>query len=174
MTVFIIFFGAMLFFALELLHRSDLEIVTNQIYDLQAMYCADGGIERSLAIARFKSPWPSDSPGEKYNDGTVAIDWPGPDGTSVECTSDTTETSIGTYTVFILEEQVDPNIPDDNDSTNYNLLTITSCGTVGNFTRAVEAVVRRTLNEAGSAGAAEKPFYIQVVSWQETSSTKCP
>jgi hypothetical protein len=152
LTIFIILFGAIILFALQLLHRSDLEIVTNQIRDLQAHYCAEAGIERSIERLRQVPGWPPGSP----STGASPINWGGSDGETPACTTESPNTSIGTYSVYIAESRMDSNF-----TACYNLLTITSVGTAYGFTRRVRALIRRTCVQTGGT------YYAQVLSWQE-------
>ncbi|MEW6203637.1 MAG: hypothetical protein AB1546_16820, partial [bacterium] len=152
LTIFIILFGAILFYALQLLHRSDLEIVTNQIRDLQAYYCAEAGIERAIERIRQVPNWPAGNP----NNGAAAISWPGGDGATPDCTTDSPNSTIGTYTVYIEESRMDPSY-----TACYNKLTITSVGTAYSFTRRIRAVLRRTCVQTTGT------YYTQILSWEE-------
>lgn len=155
MTMFIIFFGAMLFFALELLHRSDLEIVTNQIQDLQALYCADAGIEHAIILLRRKKQFPEGNP----NTGVNALkQWYGGGNPPHPCTAG----SSNTYTVYALEEKADSNY----SKKRFNYFLFYSCGTAGNFTRVVMAEVHRTLDYNDDDA---QDNYVQILSWRETN-----
>jgi hypothetical protein len=59
LVVFLIFLTAMLMIYLSLMHGKDLEIAANQMEDLQALYCADVGIQRALYDIRKTAAQPN-------------------------------------------------------------------------------------------------------------------
>jgi len=157
LTAFIILFGAMLFYALELLHRSDLEIVTNQIRDLQALYCAEAGIERSINNIRTFTNWPN---GLAVVNGIYT--WPLPEGTTTpQCNANTNLfASSATFQTNISETYIDPNYTDYR-----NLVIITSTGTANGFTRRIYTHIRRA--RITSSGLGGLYYYSQVLRWDD-------
>ncbi|MEW5945730.1 MAG: hypothetical protein AB1742_05990 [bacterium] len=154
MTVFIILFGAMLFFALGLLHRSELEIVTNQIRDLQALYCAEAGVERAYYQIRLFTGWP---PGINAPPG-IDYSWPG-EGVEPDCNQNKPIFDSGaTYSTNITEDYIDPNY-----NAFRNLVIVRSTGRSRGFTRRVEAYIRRARwrSDVGNF------YYSQVLSWRD-------
>lgn len=128
-ALFLVFLIAVLMISLGMLHRSDLEIVTNQIEDLTAFYCAEAGIERAHYFVRSQPNWP---PGNPFN-GTV---W-----NKVNCVTNAGMDASGSkYTVQVSEYRADPN---DNQIFHYVQVTSTGVSPKG-YERTLRMVIRRS------------------------------
>lgn len=160
-VIFLVVLIAVFMIGISLVHRSDLETVSNQIEDMQAYYCAEHGIERAYLKIIDKAKWPTT--GEPENT-TVWTDKPCYDSTdNVPPITDTGDT----YTVQVSETRGDP-----NDTTgNYNFIWVTSSSTIHNsrFKRSIRALFRRTKVVQNQGGAPMCPscFYVQILLYQE-------
>ena len=128
-ALFLVFLIAVLSISLSMLHRSDLDTVTNQIEDLTAFYCAEAGIERAHYYVRSQPNWP---PGNPYN-GTP---WD-----KQNCITNAGMVNAGSkYTVQISEYRADPN---DNQIFHYVQITSTGVSPKG-YERTLRVVIRRS------------------------------
>ena len=137
-ALFLIFLIAVLMISLSMLHRSDLEIVSNQIDDLAAYYCAEAGIERTIYEIRkfaFAPNWP---PGNNTAPGVTV--W-----NNEPCVTNTTQGMVdksSTYTVVVVEDKADSSVPGNR----YNYVWITSTGATAaprTYQRTLRVLVRR-------------------------------
>lgn len=145
MALFLMLFISALMITVELLRLSDLEIITNQVEDMQAYYCAEAGIEymiwRSRTFQAITPPWPSTT-AAKDN-----VQWPGPlAGGAFSCTDNGTVTTGWRFIIYYSNYKADPAL-----GNWYHYFSVTSTGTTGVagaagvFTRRVSAEIRRPI-----------------------------
>ncbi|HOO56008.1 MAG TPA: pilus assembly PilX N-terminal domain-containing protein [bacterium] len=150
MAIFLVFFISVLMITVELMRLSDLEIVSNQIEDMQAYYCAEAGIEQMLWLIRSSSNlvggWPS-----KMGSQNLTV--------QSECNPDAISDydTDWNYIVNVSNGKMDP------DYLYYNAVYIVSTGYTNRFKRAVRAELRRTIYSA-------TPRYIQILRWCEVDT----
>ncbi len=147
MVVFLIFLIAILMIYLSLLHRKDLEIVTNQMEDLQALYCADAGIQRAIYDIRKTAAQPNWPGGGR----SVNLD---PYGGAQDCVTNIPAgpdapgyDSLGTYSVRITENKANDDANKEVPGAVYRYVMITSTARLNppsNHQRSITALVRRS------------------------------
>ena len=129
MAIFIIFFASALMITLEVLRLSDLEIISNQIEDMEAYYCAESGLEANIwRIRTFPLFFPPRF-NAAYNN-TFA---------SAACTSGAPVNTGWTYQVSMRTYKADPHV----DVRFYHYIDIISTGTTDAYSRRVRVQARR-------------------------------
>ncbi len=149
MAVFIIFFAGALMITLEMMRLSDLEIISNQIEDMEAYYCAESGLEYNIwRIRAFPLFFPP-----RFN-ARYSNTFP-----QAACTSGAPVTTGWKYQVSMSTYKADTNA----NVRFYHYIDIISTGTTDAYTRRVRAQVRRIW----SGFAINDYRYIQIRRWRE-------
>ena len=138
MAIFLVFFISALMITLEIMRRSDLEIVANQIRDLEAYYCAESGIEQFMNVLRT-DPTTLSFSAYDTDDGSGGWD------PCIENKSKGVEYKSDRYLkIFADNAKADPNY------TYYHYITITSSGKSKDYTRRVKITFRRPQYSVGN------------------------
>ncbi|HOX28360.1 MAG TPA: hypothetical protein PLQ76_04305 [bacterium] len=148
MAVFIVIFIAALMITVEIMRLSDLEMVTNQIEEMQAYYCAESCVEYSIWQTRLNI----NSPATNFSQ-TVNF----PSMNCVLCVGGCSVTTGWTCSATVQNAKADSNPL----FTYYNILYITGTGQTTHFTKQVRADVRRVILSTTT------PNYQQILRWRE-------
>lgn len=129
MAVFIVFFAGALMITLEMMRLSDLEIISNQIEDMEAHYCAESGLEFNIwRIRAFPLFFPPRANAPYSNTFPSAA-----------CTSGAPVNTGWTYQVQMSTYKADT----DANVRFYHYIDIISTGSTDAYTRRVRVQARR-------------------------------